>query len=144
MPRYQRNGMIKAAVKGVRLKLIFLLFCAIVQFAVITTFISSDFSFNFSIANSSRKRYTDSFNNSREPLRASHSQTCQSAVSNSSHSDDVMHFAIASCDVSVHTVGVALIKSFVIFSRPDDVVVLHVFVSTDSEATVVGDLLEQV
>jgi hypothetical protein len=81
--------------------------------------------------------------NSSIPLRASHSQTCQSAVS-SSHSDDVMHFAVVSCGMSVYTVGVAIIKSLALFSRPGDVIVLHVFTSTNASVKEIDDLLNKV
>lgn len=150
----------KATVRNAQLKLKCSFFCVIFLLTVITLFVNYGFSFYFDISfwvyesgNTAKPNKTSnvSFINSsqiphaagRSPLRASHSQTCQSAIS-SSHNDDVMHFAVASCGMSMHIVGVALIKSFVIFSKPDDVIVLHLFVSTDSEANVTGDLLEKV
>lgn len=161
---YNSNDKAKATVRNAQLKLKCSFFCVIFLLTVITLFVHYGFSFYFDISfwvyesgnttkpnktsnvnftNGSQISHTDSFYTGRPPLRASHSQTCQSAIS-SSHNDDVMHFAVASCGMSVHIVGVALIKSFVIFSKPDDVIVLHVFVSTDSEANGTGDLLEKV
>jgi hypothetical protein len=55
-----------------------------------------------------------------------------------------MHFAIASCGMSVHKVGAALIKSLALFSRPGDRIVLHVFTSTDSAVKEIDGLLKKV
>ncbi len=54
-----------------------------------------------------------------------------------------MHFVSVSCGYRADF-GRALVKSMVLFSSPDDVIVLHAFVKGENEVTLLGNMLDEV